>query len=547
MNRAALRPLARLLTLASVVSCSVLASDADGQVLSRIAWDSVQGESPSRIFGMNVWDGTDPNVASQPGYGNSLAAISPGPIRVHAFETIQPGNQKAWVNASFAWQPRTIDAVLSELTPVAGELMLNVPRWPSAWNAPNSSRLDPARYADYSDFVATLVDIANNQLGYDVAWLEPFNEVDQFYNGDTAELAVIHNAAVAAARAVDPDIKIAAGAWLQPFDDTDIQQFVNAVGSANMDAFTYHHYATGGTTTDKQFLYDRASVGSSSVAGRGAAIRGIVDAIPGGESVEIWLSETNLYSSFQNDPSGLMAGGVGAVWDALLHTSAIQRGEVDVIQPWNDSDGIYGKIEPDASDLRPAGHVRQLMATLAVGDWVTTNTAVPDDLQTFATVDGARHTAVLINRSGGPLDVTLAGFSTAPFEDQFEIHTVNDAGLVTVTESLATHGGLSYSLGVDSVTFVVFTETLAGDYNSDGIVDSSDYTVWRDTLGSSTDLAADGNGDSEITLADYEVWRINYGSSVSSTAFAIPEPSTLFTGVLCLLLSPTAGRSSVRP
>ena len=45
----------------------------------------------------------------------------------------------------------------------------------------------------------------------------------------------------------------------------------------------------------------------------------------------------------------------------------------------------------------------------------------------------------------------------------------------------------------DSLTFYIdnvrFGMTVPGDYNDNGIVDAADYTIWRDTLGSTTDLA----------------------------------------------------------
>jgi hypothetical protein len=49
------------------------------------------------------------------------------------------------------------------------------------------------------------------------------------------------------------------------------------------------------------------------------------------------------------------------------------------------------------------------------------------------------------------------------------------------------------------------------DYNSDGIVNASDYIVWRNTVGSTTDMRADGNRDNSIDQEDYELWRMNYG------------------------------------
>ena len=91
-----------------------------------------------------------------------------------------------------------------------------------------------------------------------------------------------------------------------------------------------------------------------------------------------------------------------------------------------------------------------------------------------------------------------------------------------------------------------------GDYNQDGIVDSADYTIWRDSLGLSDNLAADGDGDGIIGEGDYDVWVGHFGlssgrgsGSAISPGVAVPEPSTLvLTGVALLLIAalPTARR-----
>jgi hypothetical protein len=55
---------------------------------------------------------------------------------------------------------------------------------------------------------------------------------------------------------------------------------------------------------------------------------------------------------------------------------------------------------------------------------------------------------------------------------------------------------------------------LVGDYNGDGTVNAADYTIWRDTLGSTTDLRANGdNSNNVIDAADYGVWRVNFGDT----------------------------------
>jgi len=59
---------------------------------------------------------------------------------------------------------------------------------------------------------------------------------------------------------------------------------------------------------------------------------------------------------------------------------------------------------------------------------------------------------------------------------------------------------------------------LAGDYNFNGVVDAADYSVWRDTVGSTNDLRADGSSeltpgapDGVVDEHDYAWWKANFG------------------------------------
>jgi hypothetical protein len=91
------------------------------------------------------------------------------------------------------------------------------------------------------------------------------------------------------------------------------------------------------------------------------------------------------------------------------------------------------------------------------------------------------------------------------------------------------------------------TLTSQGDYNGDGIVDSSDYVVWRNSMGQTgASLAADGNGDYHIDANDLGAWRRNFGDSVVASGLAsaagVPEPSSIG-----LLLMSAAALLGVRP
>ncbi len=80
---------------------------------------------------------------------------------------------------------------------------------------------------------------------------------------------------------------------------------------------------------------------------------------------------------------------------------------------------------------------------------------------------------------------------------------------------------------------------LPGDYTADGVVDAADYTVWRDTLGSSVLLTADGSGNGVIDSADYDLWASAFSVSAPAAVSAVCEPAGLslvallaFSGIL---------------
>jgi len=79
---------------------------------------------------------------------------------------------------------------------------------------------------------------------------------------------------------------------------------------------------------------------------------------------------------------------------------------------------------------------------------------------------------------------------------------------------------------------------LPGDYNGDDTVNAADYSVWRNTLGTSTILLNDVTPGS-VTANDYSVWKVNYGATTLGTgaasdalASSSPTSSVEFAGIV---------------
>jgi hypothetical protein len=62
-----------------------------------------------------------------------------------------------------------------------------------------------------------------------------------------------------------------------------------------------------------------------------------------------------------------------------------------------------------------------------------------------------------------------------------------------------------------------------GDFNQNGIVDTADYTVWRNNVGSNTALPNDPNG-TPVGPNSYQTWKAHYGQGTLLTWFADHTP-----------------------
>jgi autotransporter-associated beta strand protein len=143
--------------------------------------------------------------------------------------------------------------------------------------------------------------------------------------------------------------------------------------------------------------------------------------------------------------------------------------------------------------------------------------------------------------------VDLVNVSAALTLNASSLNLINLGGMSPGTYTLINYSTLSGGLtnltaptGPSSFSYRVFDTgsaidlqvSIAGDFNSDGVVDAADYVVWRAGLGTI------------YTQADFDTWRAHFGQTVVSGSGlaereAVPEPSwvaLLSSGLLVMVL-----------
>lgn len=157
-------------------------------------------------------------------------------------------------------------------------------------------------------------------------------------------------------------------------------------------------------------------------------------------------------------------------------------------------------------------------------------------------LDGSNLRATLFNSPSPdfPIVLTSGGVGATSYHDIALIYRPGSTGVtfefdgvargVTTGESQQHENALLWgnlsAAGRGQMNFnrVMFEVLVPGDYNRNGRVDSADYTIWRDSIGSSR-TAADGDGNGTVNSADYTYWRTRFGrtGSFSSSAILVPE------------------------
>lgn len=257
-----------------------------------------------------------------------------------------------------------------------------------------------------------------------------------------------------------------------------------------------------------------------------------------GEASEVTVSGTG---SHWNNSQNLLLGGAGSGklvikggglvtnTDGWLGYSWYSTGEVTVSgagSQWRNSRDLSVGILGSGTLTISHG------ALVSVASSLTIDTNLNDD--GFVNLSTGGKLALASSATG---DDSLADFLSL-VKGTKAIRYWDDALSDWASITAATYGDdytLEYVTSGDLAGYTLLTvgelpPMLAGAYNSDGVGDAADYTVWRDNQGGPAGTLPNDVDGGEVGAAQYETWRTNYGSVATSSApatnTAVPEPSS---------------------
>jgi hypothetical protein len=185
-----------------------------------------------------------------------------------------------------------------------------------------------------------------------------------------------------------------------------------------------------------------------------------------------------------------------------------------------------GILEFDLSSIPRGSTINSASLTLNVNSITHSTDEYPQPLIYGYSGDGVADSADAVKTSNLLLQTNpitslgIQSFSLSPSFFQSFVGATNAAGLL-IKGGADAHQVQFYvseaSFATPSSLALNFTpppEPLPepGDYNGNGYPDASDYTIWRDTRGSTIDLRADSNGDGVVDQKDYVAWTTAYAN-----------------------------------
>jgi Lamin Tail Domain len=182
------------------------------------------------------------------------------------------------------------------------------------------------------------------------------------------------------------------------------------------------------------------------------------------------------------------------------------------------ADGKWGLTQPTIGALNVAKALGD-PAALRINEWFASgDVRLNDDfveLYNLGTLPVALRGLYLSDDPGArPLRHSFAPLSFTAAQGYAAITADDNA------EAGADHAGFELTSGVGRIALFQGGPPLAGDFNDDGIVDTADYVVWRNTNGQIVPggTGGDANDDGNVDQTDYLLWRADFGNSIDNRA-----------------------------
>jgi prepilin-type N-terminal cleavage/methylation domain-containing protein len=153
--------------------------------------------------------------------------------------------------------------------------------------------------------------------------------------------------------------------------------------------------------------------------------------------------------------------------------------------------------------------------------WKIDGVPFPQDLVELP--DGSGFLAGILGGGGGAGYISRYGYDSTPM------------GTFAVANQ---PGGFTEATALVFVPTPPIEETLVGDFNDDGVVDTRDYVVWRKA--SPTDTLRNDDSPGMVDASDYQDWVASFGKSLQTGSGAggsfVPEPASLMLLFLAIIV-----------
>jgi hypothetical protein len=207
-----------------------------------------------------------------------------------------------------------------------------------------------------------------------------------------------------------------------------------------------------------------------------------------------------------------------------MTTSHVLASSLELVVDY-DTGETYFKNPTGSSETLDGYTITSPDGGLLTGSW--TPVAGNYDLSGDQSVDTVSDWFVISSTPMSVTDVSLTAFSGALASDQ-----VVSLGFLWDTGSADNLSAVT-SAGVTTMNIDAEFRILFADYNGDLEIDQEDYDLFVDTFGSTIDLRADGNQNGVVDASDYTIWR-----DFMETMSPIEEEVMLANPLVALATSP---------